>query len=56
MAREWRIARRDDKPLTLALFDVDALGSYNATFGRPAGMPACGASGRHIAGVFRRGH
>jgi len=55
MAREWRIARRDDTPLTLALFDIDALASYNATFGRPAGDACLRRVGRHIAGVFRRG-
>jgi two-component system cell cycle response regulator len=55
MAREWRMARRDDRPLTLALFDIDAMASYNATFGRPAGDACLRRIGRHIAGVFRRG-
>lgn len=55
LLREWRIARRDSHPLTLVLFDVDALRSYAETFGR-AGADACVrriAGG--IAGVFRRG-
>lgn len=55
LAREWRIARRDGTPLTLVLFDLDALASYNATFGRPAGDACLRRVGRHIAGVFRRG-
>ncbi len=55
LAREWRIARRDDTPLTLVLFDIDALAGYNATFGRPAGDACLRRVGRHIAGVFRRG-
>jgi diguanylate cyclase (GGDEF)-like protein/PAS domain S-box-containing protein len=55
LAREWRIARREEKALTLALFDVDALGSYNDTFGRAAGDACLRRIGRSIAGVFRRG-
>lgn len=55
LMREWRIARRDQRPLTLALFDVDSLGSYNSTYGKAAG-DACL---RRIAGIvsssFRRG-
>ena len=55
LAREWRIARRAGTPLTLALFDVDALAGYNATFGRPAGDACLRRIARNIAGVFRRG-
>jgi diguanylate cyclase (GGDEF)-like protein len=55
LAREWQIARREDAPLTLVLFDIDALASYSATFGRPAGDACLRRVGRHIAGVFRRG-
>jgi two-component system cell cycle response regulator len=55
LAREWRIARRDSLPLTLALFDIDALGSYNATFGRSAGDACLRRIGKSIASVFRRG-
>jgi two-component system cell cycle response regulator len=55
LAREWRIARRDETPLTLVLFDVDALASYSATFGRPGGDALLRRIARHIAGVFRRG-
>ncbi len=55
LAREWRIARRDDRPLTLLLFDIDALTSYNATYGKSAGDACLRRIGRSIAGVFRRG-
>ncbi len=55
LSREWQTARRDDKPLTLVLFDIDALASYNATFGRPAGDACLRRIARNIAGVFRRG-
>ncbi len=55
LAREWRVARRAGTPLSLALFDVDALASYNATFGRPAGDACLRRIARNIAGVFRRG-
>ncbi|MET0281358.1 MAG: diguanylate cyclase [Steroidobacteraceae bacterium] len=55
LAREWRIARRDGLPLTLALFDLDALGAYNATFGKSAGDACLRRVGHSIASVFRRG-
>ncbi len=48
LAREWRIARRDDRPLTLVLFDIDALASYNATV-RPSG-------GRRLPAAHRAQH
>jgi diguanylate cyclase (GGDEF)-like protein/PAS domain S-box-containing protein len=55
LAREWRSARRDEKPLTLVLFDVDALGSYNATFGKAGGDACLRRIAKSIAGGFRRG-
>lgn len=55
LAREWRMARRDDRPLTLLLFDIDALGSYNTTYGRSGGDACLRRVARSIAGVFRRG-
>jgi diguanylate cyclase (GGDEF)-like protein/PAS domain S-box-containing protein len=55
LAREWRIARRDSQPLTLALFDIDALRGYSETFGRSAGDACIRRIGRSIASVFRRG-
>lgn len=55
LQREWRIARREEKPLTLVLFDVDALGSYNATYGKAGGDAMFRRVARAIAGGFRRG-
>jgi diguanylate cyclase (GGDEF)-like protein/PAS domain S-box-containing protein len=55
LAREWRIARRESQPLTMVLFDMDALGSYNDTFGRAAGDACIRRIGRALGGVFRRG-
>jgi PAS domain S-box-containing protein/diguanylate cyclase (GGDEF)-like protein len=54
LQREWRIARRDQVPVTLALFDIDALGSYNATYGRSGGDAALRRIARGIASGFRR--
>ncbi|MEO8309248.1 MAG: diguanylate cyclase [Pseudomonadota bacterium] len=53
--REWRIARREAQPLTLVLFDMDALGIYNDTFGRAAGDACIRRIARVISGAFRRG-
>jgi diguanylate cyclase (GGDEF)-like protein/PAS domain S-box-containing protein len=55
LAREWRIARREDKQLTLVLFDVDALGSYNTTYGKSGGDACYRRIARSIASGFRRG-
>lgn len=55
LQREWRIARRDERPLTLLLLDVDALAGYNETYGRSAGDACLRRIARCIAGVFRRG-
>jgi diguanylate cyclase (GGDEF)-like protein/PAS domain S-box-containing protein len=55
LVREWRIARREAQALTLVLFDVDALGIYNDTFGRAAGDACIRRIGRVITGAFRRG-
>lgn len=53
--REWLIARREQKALTLALYDIDALGSYNATYGKSGGDACFRRIARSIAGGFRRG-
>lgn len=55
LAREWRIARREERPLTLVLFDVDALGSYNSTYGKAGGDACYRRIARSIASGFRRG-
>lgn len=55
LRRDWQIALREARLLTLLFFDIDELGRYNDTFGRAAG-DACI---RRVAGVigacFRRG-
>jgi diguanylate cyclase (GGDEF)-like protein/PAS domain S-box-containing protein len=52
---DWGVGEREGRMLTLLMFDIDALGAYNDTYGRAAG-DACI---RRIAGVigasFRRG-
>ncbi len=55
VAREWRIARRESQPLTLALFNIDALKSYSETYGKSAGDACVRRIAGSIAGVFRRG-
>ena len=55
LAREWLISRREERPLTLVLFDVDAMGLYNDTFGKSAGDACLKRIARTIAGQFRRG-
>lgn len=55
LAREWRIARREGKPLSLVLFDIDALGSYNTTYGKSGGDACFKRIARSIANGFRRG-
>ncbi|MEP7313330.1 MAG: diguanylate cyclase [Pseudomonadota bacterium] len=55
MLRDWAAARRDARPLTLILFDIDGLGSYNETFGRSAGDACIRRVARTIASCFRRG-
>lgn len=55
LQHDWQVGLRESRPLTLLMFDIDELGSYNDTFGRPAG-DACI---RRVAGVigasFKRG-
>src|SRR3984885_1922173 len=45
---DGQIGIREAQPLTLMMFDIDELGSYNDTYGRPAG-DACI---RRVAGVI----
>jgi two-component system cell cycle response regulator len=55
LQHDWQIGVREARLITLIVFDIDELGSYNDTFGRAAG-DACI---RRVAGVigaaFRRG-
>jgi diguanylate cyclase (GGDEF)-like protein/PAS domain S-box-containing protein len=55
LQHDWLIGLRESRPLTLLMFDIDELASYNDTYGRPTG-DACI---RRVAGVigasFKRG-
>src|ERR1700686_4827601 len=55
LQHDWQVGVREARPLTLMMFDIDELGSYNDTYGRPAG-DACI---RRVAGIigasFKRG-
>jgi len=55
LRHDWQVALREERTLSVLMFDVDALAAYNDTFGRQAG-DACI---RRLAGVigacFRRG-
>lgn len=55
LLREWRIARREARPLTMVLFDIDAMGAYNDTYGKAAGDALLKRVARVISGAFRRG-
>ncbi len=55
LSRDWAVAQRDGLRLALVLLDVDALGTYNETFGRPAGDSCIKRVARAIAGCLRRG-
>jgi two-component system cell cycle response regulator len=55
MGREWQLARREQRPLSLLLFDIDALGTYNDTFGRSGGDACIRRVARAISSQFRRG-
>lgn len=52
--RDWAIAQREGRRLTLLLLDIDALAAYNETFGKPAGDSCIKRVARAIAGCLRR--
>lgn len=55
LAREWSICQRDDRSITLFLFDVDYFAAYNDTFGRGAGDSCLKRVANAIRSCFRRG-
>jgi diguanylate cyclase (GGDEF)-like protein/PAS domain S-box-containing protein len=55
LARDWSVAQRDGLRLALVVLDIDALGSYNETFGRPAGDSCVKRVARAVASCLRRG-
>ena len=54
LRRDFAIAQREAKALTLFVVDIDALGGYNVTFGRQAGDSAIRRVGRALSGALRR--
>ncbi len=52
--RDWAIAQRDGRSVAWFVFDIDALGLYNETFGRNAGDACIRRVARTVAGHFRR--
>ena len=55
LRHDWLSAQRETRTLTLLMFDFDALGAYNDTFGRPAGDACLRRLGGVISAAFRRG-
>ena len=54
LERDWGTARREGRRLTLFVADVDALGSYNDTFGRAGGDACIKRVARTLATGFKR--
>lgn len=52
---ELRACIRESRSLTVFLFDVDHLGVYNETFGRPAGISCLRRIAKAMRACFRRG-
>jgi diguanylate cyclase (GGDEF)-like protein len=52
--RDFAIAQRESRALVLFLVDIDALGSYNDTFGRQAGDSVIRRVGRTLSAGLRR--
>ena len=55
LRHDWLSAQRETRALTLLMFDFDALGAYNDTFGRPAGDACLRRLAGVISAAFRRG-
>jgi diguanylate cyclase (GGDEF)-like protein len=54
LRRDFSIAQRDGRTLTLYVADIDALGRYNDTFGRLAGDSVIRRVGRALSSGLRR--
>jgi diguanylate cyclase (GGDEF)-like protein len=52
--RDFAIAQREGRALTVFLIDIDALGLYNETFGRQAGDSVIRRVGRALSSALRR--
>jgi diguanylate cyclase (GGDEF)-like protein len=51
---EWQRCRRNERPLSLAILDIDAFKQYNDHYGHPAGDRALRAVARTTASGLRR--
>jgi diguanylate cyclase (GGDEF)-like protein/PAS domain S-box-containing protein len=54
LKRDWAIAQREHRSIAIFAIDVDALDSYNATFGRAAGDSAIRRVAHCVSGCLRR--
>lgn len=54
LRRDWSIAQRDGRPLTIMRFDLDAYRDYHDVFGRGATENVLRQVGRTIASAMRR--
>ncbi len=52
--RDWTTAQREARSVALVVIDIDALGVYNATFGRPAGDAVIRRVARVLQNALRR--
>lgn len=55
LKREWSVCKREERSITLFLFDMDFFVSYNETFGRKAGDSCLRLAGQAVRAAFRRG-
>lgn len=54
LKRDWAIGQREKRRIALFAIDIDALGTYNATFGRAAGDSAIRRVAHCVSGCLRR--
>jgi len=55
LRRDWQVAQRDSREISLALFDIDDLSAYNDTFDKAAGDACIRRVARAIGSSYRRG-
>jgi diguanylate cyclase (GGDEF)-like protein/PAS domain S-box-containing protein len=54
LKRDWALAQRENRSIAVFAIDIDALDSYNTTFGRAAGDSAIRRVAHVISGCLRR--